>query len=146
MKAIPLFLEEAPLNANIAFEVDVSSLTEATVDTPQAVALVNLGNGYLFEVISTQVLTEFEDTEDADFNSVTVQVGVAGDTASLLAAQQVAAKGTAVQAKAGTGAAAAPTVATDIIATFTGLPDTKALASLDKGAIRIFGKVIDARA
>lgn len=147
MNPIPLFLNTgAPRGATHAFEVSHLDLTEAAVDTPQGVNLITLGDGFLFEVVNSQVIVPFEDSSDGDFDSTTVQVGIAGSLNSQLAAQEVNANGTVVQAKAGTGTVLAPTVATAVVATFTGLPDTKALASLDKGLIRIYAKITDNRA
>lgn len=147
MKSIPLFQNEgAPRGATHAFEVSHLDLTEATVDTAQTVALITLGEGFLFEVVNTQLIEEFEDASDAAFNVTTVSVGIAGTLAGQLAAQEVNAKGTTVQAKAGTGTALAPTAATVVVANFIPDPDTKALVNLDKGLVRIYAKITDNRA
>ena len=147
MKSIPLFQNQgAPRGATHAFEVSHLDLTEATVDTAQAVPLITLGLGFLFEVVDSQVLEEFEDASDEAFNSTTVSVGVAGSLVAQLAAQEVNANGTVVQAKQGTGVAAAPTTATAIVANFVPGPDTKALSNLDKGRVRIYAKITDNRA
>lgn len=147
MKPIPLFQNQgAPRGATHAFEVSHLDLSEATADTAQAVELITLGNGFLFEVVDSQVLEAFEDASDEDFDSTTVSVGIAGALAGQLAAQEVNENGTVVQAKAGTGTVLAPTAATAVVVNFIPLPDTKKLADLDKGRVRIYAKITDNRA
>lgn len=137
--------EITPRGATHAFDVGHLDLTETTVDTPQAVPLITLGAGYLVEVIYGELIEAFQDTADAAFNSTTVSAGIAGALVGQLAATQVNAKDTPVQATVGTGAVLAPTAATALVANFVGLPDTKALASLNKGLYRIWVKITDAR-
>jgi hypothetical protein len=118
-------------------------LTEATVNTAQDIALLTTpASKCSVEVVKTVLATPFKDASDAAFNTNALIIGDSGDTARLLASQELNENGTEVLKKRGTGTAQVYTAATVINANVAAMA-AKALADVDTGEVLVY-LIIDA--
>lgn len=124
-----------------AFIVDHTDLDLTTAATAQTLALLDVAKGDIVQACAVDVLTAFENTADAAFNDVQIEVGDSGSVARFLAAQQVNVNGTEVMAKAGTGTQYAYTSTTTVdikVGSMTG----KNLDALNKGKLVVYLRVV----
>ncbi len=141
MKKFPLFLAERTQGFTHGFVLDHTDLTEATADTAQAFDLMTLPAQHGVLRAGFSLLQNFEDASDAAFNDVKLSLGDEDAATSLMTAQQVAEKGTTIEAAVSNLVKAFP-AAKKLRATF-GSMDAKSLSDIDKGRVVILLQIVD---
>jgi hypothetical protein len=135
-------LHESPRGYNYRFVIDHTDLTTSADNTAQDITLITLPANSVVKSVATYLKTPFEETATTAYNSNTVIVGDAGDTARLIASQQINDNGTPVLAKAQdvTKVPHAYPASTAVVAKFASMA-AYSLADLDAGEIHIFLEV-----
>jgi hypothetical protein len=125
------------------FVIDHADLTEATDNTTQAIALLTVPAFHMVKCAATYLKTPFQKTGTAGYNSNTVIVGDAGDTARFIASQQINVNGTEIlaQGPAQSKVPHAYATATAVNATFASMASYD-LAELDAGELHIFLEIV----
>lgn len=123
-----------------------NALTESADNTAQTLTLLTVPANSIITDAATRLVTPFQRTGTAAYNSNTIVVGIAGTTNQLLASQQVNANGTPVTAaRFNSNTPVVYTASTPIIATVASMASYD-LAELDAGEIHIFLAVVDLNA
>jgi hypothetical protein len=135
-------LHESPRGYNYRFVIDHTDLTTSADNTAQDITLITLPANSVVKSAATYLKTPFELVGTTAYNSNTVIVGDSGDTARLIASQQINLNGTEVVAKAQdvTKVPHAYVAATAVVAKFASMAAYD-LLELDKGEIHIFLEV-----
>ena len=143
-KITPLLGEQQ--QAKLAdFEVEVSYLdyiSQTTVNTAKALTVGAVSAKTSLRLVSFELVTPFDNTADAAFNSHTVNVGDGGSATRFANAVEANKNGTTVYLSHGTGTAQVYTAADSIIVTLNSMA-AKALSSLNKGLLRLYFKAYD---
>lgn len=144
-KITPLLGEQQ--QAKLAdFELEVpftDFLSQTTANTALAVTVGAIASRTSYLLVSAELVTPFQDTADAAFNSNTISVGDTGSATRHLNALQVNANGTPVWLSHGTGTRQLYTAADSIIVTLNSMA-AKSLSNLKRGLIRFYFKAYDA--
>ena len=119
--------------------VDHVDLTETTANTAQSITLLTLAAGDVVRSAAYKLVTPFQDTADAAFNTTAVTTNAAGS--ALISATETNVNGTEVFYKAHT--ATAPLIATSastVAASFAAM-SAKSLSALNAGEVHFFFSV-----
>lgn len=146
MEIRPTTLNEAAMGlGNYVAKITYADLVPSGSGTTATLALFpqsgTAAAGTICECIGVRLITAF-DGSDASINSLLVEVGIGGATAAQLAQTQLAADGTEIFYKAGTGVPVAFNVADTLDALFTvagGASPT--MGELTSGEVWIFFNV-----
>lgn len=139
MKVSPLFNESAAQDgANLVVEFDHTDLTMVTDATAQTLTPFTIAAGETVECIRGELLVPFENTAEAGNNTTAITVGKSGDTAGLMASQELNRNGTEVYSKIGTGTAYAPTASTPILITVAAAAAATNHDELNAGSARLY--------
>jgi len=148
MTIVPTTLENGVVKRS-DFVVDITAdggdLSAAVNNTALVLScLTTLANVMMIELSHVELLEPFQDTTDAAQNSTSLTIGDGGSANRHLTATELNANGAYVTVKAGTGTKYVP--GADTPTTFTFTPTAgKNLANLNKGKLRAYFRVIDAR-
>jgi hypothetical protein len=130
--------------ADLEVEVTFADFTsQATANTALAITVGPIAAKTSYNLVSAELVTPFEDTADAAFNSNTVNVGDTGSAVRHLSALQINKNGTPVFLNHGTGTRQLYTTADSIIVTLNSMAG-KSLSTLKKGILRLYFKAYDA--
>ena len=119
--------------------VDHVDLTETTANTAQSITLLTLAAGDVVRSAAYKLVTVFQDSADAAFNTTAVTLNAAGS--ALISATETNVNGTEVFYKAHT--ATAPLTATSastVAASFASMA-AKSLSALNAGEVHFFFSV-----
>lgn len=118
--------------------LDHTDLTNSTDAASQTITLLTVPARSIIKDAATNLVTPFQLTGTAAYNSNTIVVGISGTTNQLIASQQINANGTPVNNRVfNSTAPVAYASSTDLIATVASMASYD-LAELDAGEIHIF--------
>jgi hypothetical protein len=116
-----------------------TDLTETTANTAQSITLLTLAAGDVVHSGAYKLVTPFQDTADAAFNTTAVTTNAAGS--ALISATETNVNGTEVFYKAHTATAPlAATSASTVAASFAAM-SAKSLSALNAGEVHLFFSV-----
>ena len=120
--------------------VDHADLTETTANTAQSITLLSLAAGDVVHSGAYKLVTPFQDSADAAFNTTAVTLNAAGST--LMSATETNVNGTEVFYKAHTATAplAVNTGTSTVAASFAAM-SAKNLAALNAGEVHFYFSV-----
>lgn len=144
LKLTPLLHEEMVANGGFSHIVviDADNLTETTANTAQPIALPTLPKGWIYNKGYGYLVTPFQDTRDAAYNTTTFSLGDVGDTARYIASAQLNLNGTEITIPKFGNTAFQFTAATGLLATF-GSQSGKSLSNINKGELHVVVQIID---
>lgn len=116
--------------------VDHTDLTEATANTAQSITLLSLAAGDVVRSAAYKLVTPFQDTADAAFNTTAVTLNAAGST--LMSATETNVNGTEVFYKAHTATAPLTATSSSTVAASFASMSAKNLAALNAGEVHFF--------
>lgn len=124
--------------------ISCNDLTQATVNTAQSLNVLALPTGAIVSEVEARLIVPFENTADAAFNSVTLDVGDTGSATRWFTAQQVNKNGAfiAVPILSATGVQGPYAASQFFTVNFNSIA-AKALLALNKGEIQILFRVKD---
>jgi CTP:molybdopterin cytidylyltransferase MocA len=116
--------------------VDHTDLTEATANTAQSITLLALAAGDVVRSGAYKLVTPFQDTTDAAFNTTAVTTNAAGS--ALISATETNVNGTEVFYKAHTATAPLTATSASTVAASFAAMSAKSLSALNAGEVHFF--------
>lgn len=135
---------QAATGATHEVRIYASDLTETTANTAQTIQAFTVADGDLFAVISSSLVTAFQDASDVAFNTTPLTIGLTGGDVDLfLASQELNVNGTEIDYAAGAvaqGPFGYAFNAADTVDFIFGSMADKALNDIDTGELRVLVK------
>jgi hypothetical protein len=119
--------------------VDHTDLTETTANTAQSITLLTLATGDVVHSGAYKLVTAFQDTTDAAFNTTAVTTNAAGS--ALISATETNVNGTEVFYKAHTATAPLTATSASTVAASFAAMSAKSLSALNAGEVHFFFSV-----
>jgi hypothetical protein len=119
--------------------VDHVDLTETTANTAQSITLLTLAAGDVVRAGAYKLVTAFQDTADAAFNTTAVTTNAAGS--ALISATETNVNGTEVFYKAHTATAPLTATSASTVAASFAAMSAKSLSALNAGEVHFFFSV-----
>lgn len=142
MKVAVLSEEQAGQFTHVV-ELTHEDLTESTANTAQTIEILDVEAGHAVINAATRLVTPFEDSSDAAFNTTALTVGDGTDPDQFITSQELNENGTEVDyALMVSGGAQAFQVADTVDAVF-GSMSAKSLSNIDTGKVLIYLQVVD---
>jgi hypothetical protein len=116
--------------------VDHTDLTETTANTAQSITLISLAAGDVVHSGAYKLVTAFQDTTDAAFNTTAVTTNAAGS--ALISATETNVNGTEVFYKAHTATAPLTATSASTVAASFAAMSAKSLSALNAGEVHFF--------
>ena len=116
-----------------------ADLTETTANTAQSITLVTLAAGDVVHSGAYKLVTAFQDTTDAAFNTTAVTTNAAGS--ALISATETNVNGTEVSYKAHTATAPLTATSASTVAASFAAMSAKSLSALNAGEVHFFFSV-----
>jgi len=116
--------------------VDHTDLTETASNTAQSITLLTLAAGDVARTAAYKLVTPFQDTADAAFNTTAVTLNAAGST--LMSATETNVNGTEVFYKAHTATAPLTATSSSTVAASFASMSAKNLAALNAGEVHFY--------
>jgi hypothetical protein len=116
-----------------------ADLTETTANTAQSITLLTLAAGDVVHSGAYKLVTPFQDTADAAFNTTAVTTNAAGS--ALISATETNVNGTEVFYKAHTATAPLTATSASTVAASFAAMSAKSLSALNAGEVHFFFSV-----
>ena len=116
-----------------------TDLTETTANTPQSITLATLAAGDVVHSGAYKLVTAFQDTADAAFNTTAVTTNAAGS--ALITATETNVNGTEVFYKAHTATTPLTATSASTVAASFAAMSLKSLSALNAGEVHFFFSV-----